>query len=82
MGGLVVPYSYAPVDLRLSDGVDTCEWRALVGFVDLPLRWALLGHAGFLDGFDTDLRGSLREAFIVPNSAFPGTRSIPGKPPP
>jgi len=79
VGGVVIPYSYAPVDLRLSDGIDACEWRAVVGFVNLPLRSALLGHAGFLEFFNTDLRGSRREAFIVPNSTFPGTQSIPGK---
>ena len=76
VGGAIVPYVYAAVTLRLSDGVETCEWQATVGFVDLPLRWALLGHAGFLDFFDTDLRGAQREVFITPNNAFPGTRRI------
>jgi hypothetical protein len=47
VGGVNIPYSYAPVRLCLSDGVETCEWQATVGFVDLPLRWALLGHAVF-----------------------------------
>jgi hypothetical protein len=66
-------FSYAPVTLRLSDGVETSEWQATVGFIDLPLRWALLGHAGFLDFFDADLRGARRDVFITPNNAFPGT---------
>ena len=73
VGGAIVPYVYAAVSLRLSDGAETCEWQATVGFVDLPLRWALLGHAGFLDFFDTELRGARREVFITPNNAFPGT---------
>lgn len=73
VGGSIVPYLYAAVALRVSDGVETCEWQATVGFVDLPLRWALLGHAGFLDFFDTDLRGYRREVYLAPNPAFAGT---------
>jgi len=76
VGGAIVPYVYAAVTLRVSDGVETCEWQATVGFVDLPLRWALLGHAGFLDFFDTDLRGARREVFMTPNSSFSGTHLI------
>jgi hypothetical protein len=82
VGGTVVPYSYATVTLRLSDGVETCEWQALVGFVDLPLRWALLGHAGFLDFFDTDLRGARREACLTPNTLFAGTHTLTRGPSP
>jgi hypothetical protein len=76
VGGLMIPYSYAAVPLRLSDGLETFDWQAMVGFVDLPLRWALLGHAGFLDFFDTELRGARREVVLIPNSRFPGTRTI------
>lgn len=76
VGGAIVPYLYAAVTLRVSDGVETCEWQATVGFVDLPLRWALLGHAGFLDFFDTDLRGARRDVCLKPNSLFSGTRPI------
>jgi hypothetical protein len=74
VGGTVVPYAYASVTLRASDGIDTCHWQAMVGFVYLPLRWALLGHAGFLDHFDTALRGARREVFIIPNAQFPGVQ--------
>jgi hypothetical protein len=76
VGGVTIPYSYAAVTLRLSDGLETCEWQATVGFVDLPLRWALLGHAGFLDFFATELRGGRREVSITPNSPFPGTHTL------
>ena len=76
VGGTIVPYVYSAVTLRVSDGAETCEWHATVGFVDLPLRWALLGHAGFLDFFDTDLRGARREVFIAPNPSFLGTHTF------
>ena len=78
VGGMVIPYWYAAVTLRLSDGVETREWQATIGFVDLPLRWALLGHAGFLNFFDADLRGARREVFISANTLFAGTRTIHG----
>jgi hypothetical protein len=80
VGGARIPYAYAAITLRLTDGAETCEWRATVGFVDLPLRWALLGHAGFLDFFDTELRGARREVFITPNGRFPGTWSAQANP--
>jgi hypothetical protein len=82
VGGTVVPYLYAAVTLRVSDGVETCEWKATVGFVDLPLRWALLGNARFLDFFDTDLRGARREVVITPNPLFPGAHKIQRAPSP
>jgi hypothetical protein len=82
VGGHSVPYLYATVILRLTDGLETCEWTATVGFVDLPLRWALLGHAGYLDFFDVELRGARREVFIKPNHTFPGQHTFIGPPSP
>src|SRR5262249_25321650 len=82
IGGMVITYWYATVTLRLTDGLETCEWPAIVGFVDLPLRWALLGHAGFLDYFDTELRGARREVVIKPNALFNGQRTIHRQPSP
>ncbi len=82
VGGMIVAYSYAVVTLRISDGIETCEWKAMVGFADLPLRWALLGNACFLDYFDTELRGSRREVFITPNTLFPGQRTFHAGPTP
>jgi hypothetical protein len=74
VGGVVISYCYATVTLRLSDGIETCQWQGVVGFVGLPLRWALLGQAGFLNYFDTELRGADREVLIRSNPTFPGTR--------
>lgn len=82
VGGMLVPYRYAAVTLRLTNGLETCEWQAIVGFVSLPLRWALLGHAGFLDYFDTELHGADRAAVLIPNATFPGTHMGPQAPAP
>jgi len=78
VGGIIVPFLYATVKLRITDGIESCEWDATVGFADLPLRWALLGNAGFLDYFDAELRGASREVSIIPNNKFPGLRTIQG----
>jgi hypothetical protein len=39
---------YTTVGLRVTDGVDTFEWSAIVGFVGARLHYSLLGQAGFL----------------------------------
>lgn len=74
--GVAIPYLYARIRLRISDGWEQCEWEAMVGFATFQLRWALLGHSGFLDHFDTTLIGSRREAILTPNSSFPGQHLI------
>jgi len=65
---------YARVTLRITDGVqETYEWTAIVGFVPGPL-YNLVGHAGFLQFFDADFRGAVREVLLTPNPNFPGKR--------
>jgi hypothetical protein len=39
-----------------------------------PLRYSLLGHAGFLQFFDAEFRGADQEVVLTPNSSFPGQR--------
>lgn len=63
---------FAHLELRLTDGRESCQWPALVGFVPVPLRRALLGYAGCLQFFDAQFRGADREATIIPNGTFIG----------
>jgi hypothetical protein len=72
VGGPAIRYVYAPATLRVADGSEACEWTAIVGFIDAPLRWAILGHAGFLQFFDVQLLGARREALLAPNVSFTG----------
>lgn len=66
---------YAQVTLRITDGArETYEWTATVGFVPVSLKHPLLGHAGFLDFFNADFRGSDREVILTANLLFPGRR--------
>jgi hypothetical protein len=66
---------FVQVQLRISDGVqETYEWPAIVGFVPVPMRRALLGQAGFLQFFNADFRGADREAILTTNPTFPGRR--------
>jgi hypothetical protein len=63
---------YARVDLRISNGVETYEWSAMVGFVRAKLHYNLLGQAGCLQFFNADFRGADREVILVPNASFSG----------
>jgi hypothetical protein len=76
VGHVRLPVKYARVTLLLSDGLETCEWDAIVAFADVPLRWPLLGHAGFLQFFDVELRGARREALLTPNGSFQGRHVV------
>ena len=65
---------YAAVQLRISDGVETFEWPATVGFVAARLQYALLGQAGFLQFFSADFDGEAQFVTLTPKSRFPGRR--------
>jgi hypothetical protein len=76
VGGAPIQYPYAPVTLRISDGQESCEWIALVGFAPLALRWPLLGQTAFLQFFDATLLGARRETVLTPNASFPGRHTV------
>jgi predicted aspartyl protease len=67
------PLRYAQVTLRIFDGGERREWPAWVGFTPARLKQPLLGIAGFLQFFDTNLRGALEVAELTVNSSYPGT---------
>jgi hypothetical protein len=75
-GHAPLPVSYGRVTLLISDGFETCEWEAVVGFVNIALRWALLGQAGFLEFFDVELLGAQRQIILSPNARFPGVHVV------
>ena len=68
-----VPLRYAIVGLRITDGRETREWRAWVGFTAAPLRRPLLGFAGFLQFFEASFRGDREEVELTINALYPGT---------
>lgn len=70
--GTVVQYPCARVTLRISDGVEYCEWDAVIGFLNVPRQTGLAGLAGFLNYFDVELFGDGHEFTLEPNAAFPG----------
>jgi hypothetical protein len=76
-GGVALFYRYAPVRLHVSDGRETCQWDALVAFLSVPGKIrATLGHAGFLEFFDSFLFSSRLEVELHPNAAFSGSHSV------
>ena len=66
---------YAPVTLRISDGVsETYEWDTIVGFAPFPVLRGLLGFAGLMQYFDAAFRGADQEVSLQPNGSFLGKR--------
>jgi hypothetical protein len=63
---------YTPVQLRITDGIETYEWLATVGFVAARLHYALLGQAGFLQFFSAGFDGKAHFFTLTPNLSFPG----------
>ena len=63
---------YVVVQIRISDGIETFEWSATVGFVAARLHYALLGHAGFLEFFSDDFDGEAHSVTLTPKPSFPG----------
>ncbi len=77
VGGAPIQYSFAPITFHLTDGLEICEWSAIVGFKDVPfMRWPLLGLTGFLQFFDVTFLGQNHEVIITPNSSFPGQHIV------
>jgi hypothetical protein len=71
VGGQPLAVRFAPVKLRVTDGVEFREWPATVGFVaGSPIR-PLLGFAGFLQFFTATFHGDREEVELTVNSLFP-----------
>jgi hypothetical protein len=67
---------YAPVILVLSDGTQTCRWRAVTAFTGTRLRFAIFGIAGGLEHFRTTLDVQSREIILLPQPSLP-TATVP-----
>lgn len=66
---------YAPVILLLSDGAQTCRWRAVTAFTTTPMRFALFGIAGGLEHFRTTLDVQTREIILLPKASLPAANA-------
>jgi hypothetical protein len=67
---------YAPVILVLSDGMQTCRWRAVTAFTGSRLRFAIFGIAGGLEHFRTTLDVQSLEIILLPQPSLP-TAMVP-----
>lgn len=65
---------YATVILELTDGVETCRWRAVVGFTQAAMQFPLLGVAGGLEHFRTMVDFDDRQVELIPKSSLPSTQ--------
>ena len=67
---------FLPIQLRITDGLqETYDWEATVGFVAAPLKFPLLGQAGYLEFFDVTFQGADHTVLLSANRTFVGTRS-------
>src|SRR5205809_372346 len=66
VGRTRLSYRCAAVTLRISDGKESCVWQAVVGFIDVPRCLGLLGIAGFLEFFDSNLLAFRLETLLSP----------------
>ena len=72
--GLVpVPLRYAQIKLRATSGGEFREWPAWVGFTSIPIRYPMLGFAGFLQYFTATFHGDFEEVELAVNRLYPGT---------
>ncbi len=73
VGGGVGRLRYAQVKLRLSDGRESREWTAWVGFTSAFLKQPLLGFAGCLQFFNATFLGAQEAVELTVNSLYSGT---------
>ena len=73
VGGGAGRLLYAQVDLRLSDGRESREWTAWVGFTSAPLRQPLLGFAGCLQFFHANFLGDQEAVELTVNTLYTGS---------
>lgn len=71
-GTVVVRYGFVDLELRGPSG--SCRWAARVGFH--PSFKTILGHAGFLDHFNTTFNGHRRLLTLTPNITLPATNRM------
>jgi hypothetical protein len=64
---------YAPIQMELSDGIETFEWTTIVGFIAGRLHYCLWGQAGFLQFFRAEFDGEDHVVILTPKPSFPGT---------
>jgi hypothetical protein len=64
---------FAQIRLRLDQPGKQHEWPAWVAFTKVPMKWPLLGFAGFLQFFTATFRGDREEVELEVNGLYPGT---------
>jgi hypothetical protein len=64
---------YAQVKLRLSDGRESREWTAWVGFTSALLNQSLLSFAGCLQFFHANFLGDQEAVELTVNTLYSGS---------
>lgn len=72
VGGRSSVVRFAEVQLSITDGIQTCQWPARVGFTAARLKRPLMGFAGFLQFFTATFYGDREEVELETNALYPG----------
>ncbi len=71
--GLFHAIRFGDVDLALSDTISIWQWGAVIGFSPAPIRYPILGQAGFLQYFGARFLGADLAVELEINRDFPGS---------
>ena len=71
--GAAYPLLFGNANLELTDGSETVNWPAEIGFSDAPIPYVLLGNNACLEFFDATFLGWAREVELNQNLSFPET---------
>ncbi len=66
---------FGDVTLELNDGQEICQWPAIIGFSQAPLRYPILGICGCLQFFDARFLGQNQFVELETNGSYSGTTS-------
>jgi hypothetical protein len=72
--GQLHPLRFGDVELLLTDDGSLWRWPAVVGFSPAPIRYPILGQAGFLQFIDAKFLGADRQVELETNREYPGTQ--------
>jgi hypothetical protein len=73
--GQLHPLRFGDADLLLTDNGSVWRWTAVIGFSPAPLRYPILGQAGFLQYLNARFLGADLIVEVETNTTYSGTQS-------
>jgi hypothetical protein len=73
--GQLHPLRFGDIELSITDSVSVWHWPAVVAFSPAPIRYPILGQAGFLQFMDARFLGADLAVELEANRTYPGAQS-------